>query len=65
MTIMGEGKNPTQNHLLRLAGVGNISQDRALEIIEQVLEATRKWGYFAEKAGVSKLHTKNIASALS
>jgi serine/threonine-protein kinase HipA len=63
--IMGEGKNPTKNHLLKLANVGSIKQDKALNIIDRVLQATAKWNKFAAEAGVSKLQTKNIGEALS
>ncbi len=63
--IMGEGKNPTKAHLLKLASVGNIKQDKALEIIGQVLSATAKWSGFASDAGVSKLQIKNIRESLS
>ena len=62
--IMGEGKNPTKNHLLKLASIGNIKKENALKIIKQVSEATHKWYDFAENAGVSKLHNKNIGEAL-
>ena len=62
--IMGEGKNPTKNHLLKLASIGNIKKENALKIIEQVSEATHKWYDFAENAGVSKLQNKNIGEAL-
>lgn len=63
-TIMGEGKNPTKAHLLKLANICNIKQDNALEIIYQVLAATEKWDSFASEAGVSRLHTQNIRKAL-
>lgn len=63
--IMGEGKNPTKEHLLKLAGNCNIKKEKALEIINQVLEATQKWPEFAEKTSVSKLKIKNIGKALS
>jgi serine/threonine-protein kinase HipA len=63
--IVGEGKHPTKNHLLKLALIGNIKRDKALDIIDQVLEATQKWSDFAAKTGVSKLQTKNIAEALN
>lgn len=62
--MMGEGKNPTKEHLLKLAGVGNIKKEKALEIIGQVSKAVQKWKIFAESAGVSKLQTKNIWEAL-
>lgn len=62
--IMGEGKSPTKAHLLRLAAICNIKQDKALEIIHQVLAATDKWDAFAHEVGVSKLQIKNIREAL-
>ena len=62
--IMGEGKSPTKAHLLRLAAICNIKQDKALEIIHQVLAATDKWDDFAREVGVSKLQIKNIREAL-
>jgi serine/threonine-protein kinase HipA len=42
--IMGEGKNPSKAHLLRLADIGNIKKNKTLEIIHQVLAAIEKWG---------------------
>jgi len=62
--IMGEGKSPTKAHLVRLAAICNIKQDKALEIIHQVLAATDKWDDFAREVGVSKLNIKNIREAL-
>lgn len=63
--VMGEGKNPTKEHLLKLASVCDIKRDKALEIIHQVLSATEKWQEFAIKVGVSKVQTKNIGKSLS
>ncbi len=62
--IMGEGKSPTKKHLLKLATTCNIKQDKALEIINQVLAATEKWDIFAREVGVSKLQIKNIEETL-
>lgn len=62
--IMGEGKNPTKNHLLKLAGTVGIKQDKARQIIDQVLSTTQKWDAFAAKVGVSAIQTKNIGEAL-
>lgn len=62
--IMGEGKNPRKEHLLKLSQLGNIKQEKALEIIKQVSEATKQWGIFAEKSNVSKLQIQNIEAAL-
>ncbi len=63
--VMGEGKNPTKAHLLKLASVCDIKRDQALEIIHQVLYATQKWNAFSHEASVSKLQRKNIGEALS
>lgn len=62
--IMGEGKSPTKAHLLKLAGTVGVKQDKALEIIHQVLAALKKWDTFASEVGVSKLQIKNIGEAL-
>lgn len=62
--VMGEGKNPQKEHLLKLATIGNIKKDKALEIIDQVAAAVNKWELFVEKAGVSKLQAKNIKDTL-
>ncbi len=58
--MMGEGKNPTKEHVLKLAAICNIKRDKALEVISQVLAATEKWSALADGAGVSKLQRKNI-----
>ncbi len=63
--IMCEGKIPTKKHLLKLATTCNIKQDKALDIIHQVLAATEKWNSFADDVGVSKMQTKNICEALN
>lgn len=63
--IMGEGKNPTKDHLLELANICDIKREKALEMIEQVLYATQKWNEFAGKLGVSKLQTTSIGKALN
>lgn len=63
--MMGEGKNPQYAHLLKLAQVANIKKDKTLEIINQVVSAVAQWKIFADKAGVSKLQTKNIGETLN
>jgi serine/threonine-protein kinase HipA len=62
--VMGEGKNPTQAHLLKLASVADIKKETALTIIDQVDGAIRQWKVFADKSGVSKLQTQHIGEAL-
>ena len=63
--VMGEGKNPKREHLLRLAEVASIKKEEAQQIITEVTEALQKWNSFASNTGVSKLQTKNIGEALS
>jgi serine/threonine-protein kinase HipA len=64
-TVMGAGKNPTKEHLLKLASVGNIGSNKALQIINQVLDAVKNWPKFAHERGVSTLSSKNISAALN
>lgn len=63
--VMGEGKNPQKQHLLKLADIGSIKKERALEIIDQVSNAVNKWQSLAEEAGVSKQQSKNISNELA
>lgn len=63
--MVGEGRNPTKEHLLKLATIGNITEDKALEIINQVNTATKQWDAFAQEVGVSEVQIKNIGEDLS
>jgi serine/threonine-protein kinase HipA len=63
--IMGEGKKPTKEHLLKLAAVGNIKKNKALEIIDQVSSAAGRWKIFAESTAVSKLQNRNTGDTLN
>lgn len=51
-TIKGEGKNPTQKHLLELAALFDLKN--AKQILEEVKDAVNNWQHFAKEAGVSK-----------
>lgn len=62
--IMGEGKNPTQSHLLKLAEVGGIKPPKALQIIDEVKAAVTQWQHWATIAGVSKASQKIIQTTL-
>ena len=53
-TIMGEGKNPNKEHLLKLAAVGNIDKVVATTIIDEVNYAVKQWSRIAMQVGVSK-----------
>lgn len=63
-SVMGEGKNPGTSHLLKLAEVAMIKQQKALEIIDQVKHAVSRWDYFAKCSNVTPKSTKNIKSVL-
>ena len=64
-TILGEGKNPTIENILKLAEAISIKKKIALEIIDEVKNAVSKWEKFAEIAMVSKRSSKNIMSILN
>jgi serine/threonine-protein kinase HipA len=50
--VMGEGKRPTMDHLLRLGEKFSIKDRKA--ILDEVREAVNLWGKFAGELGVSK-----------
>lgn len=62
--VMGEGKNPTLEYLIKLASLGDIKKTKALEIIDEVLLAISKWMFFAKEAGVSSASQKRIQKVL-
>lgn len=62
--IMGEGKNPTLSHLLKLAKIASIKEEGALQIIDEVKQAIAKWSSFSKQTGVSKASHAMVQSAL-
>lgn len=52
--VMGEGRNPTIDHLLKLADEASIKKDRAVEIIDTVKSSLSKWQTLAKQYGVHK-----------
>lgn len=63
-TILGEGKNPTIDHVLKLAEMVSIKKKQAKEIVDEVRTSISKWNKFAEKAGVGKKSEKIIYQML-
>jgi serine/threonine-protein kinase HipA len=51
--VMGEGRNPGQEHLRKLGQEAGLSNDRIDEIINQTLVALSKWESLAARYGVS------------
>ena len=52
--VMGEGRNPTTDHLLKLADEASIKKDRAVEIIKTTESCLAKWPELAKQYGVHK-----------
>lgn len=64
-TIMGEGKNPTVSHLLKLAAIASLQPQQALNIIDEVKESVSKWSDFAKKAHVGTKSCSHIQKELA
>lgn len=58
--VMGEGRNPSTNHLLKLAAEAKIKKDRAAEIIKATKSSLSKWVTLARQYGVSDANIKLI-----
>lgn len=63
--VMGEGKNPTEEHLVKLGNEAKIAKAHITEIIEQTKAALAKWDSLAEQYGVSTANIKLIGSKLA
>ena len=63
MTLLGEGKNPGREHILRLAEQAGVTKRQASSIIDEVRSAVDRWKAFAGKAGVSKDASREIAAS--
>lgn len=63
--IMGEGKNPKLEHLLKLAEVAGLKKSNALKIIEDIKQASSNWSHFANDADVSKKSLEMIQIGLN
>jgi len=59
---LGEGKNPTKEHLLKLAQKHQIED--GYKIIQEVKESVEQWKNFAKMAGVSKSVSLSIDKIL-
>lgn len=62
--VMGEGRAPSTDHLLKLAKEANIASRKAAEIIEATQSSLAKWSELATKYGVSDTSIKLIGSSL-
>jgi len=63
-SIMGNGKNPSQKDLLKLAESVGIEQTLALNIVSEVKDSVSNWNKHAKKAGVSERSLQYIQKQL-
>ncbi len=60
---LGEGKNPTKEHLLALAKKHQLKHGE--KIVQEVYEAVQQWSKFAKEAGVSTSMQKSISTIIN
>ena len=63
--IMGEGRNPGADHLLKLAKEASIKESRATKIIAATQASLAKWPTLAKQYGVSDTNVKLIQNTLN
>ena len=63
MTYLGEGKNPTKEHLVKLAKKHGLK--KAQMIVDEVERTVSRWSKFAKIAGVSKESERTIGKVLN
>ncbi|MDB5319573.1 MAG: HipA-like protein [Phycisphaerales bacterium] len=64
MTLLGEGRAPTRQHVLKLANLFDVKPKDATAIIEEVNAAIGKWRRLADDAGCTKKTARAVASQL-
>lgn len=64
MSVMGEGRNPTREHLLALAGKAGIRTVQALDMLDEVNQAIARWPEFADNAGLPRRRGLQVAELL-
>jgi serine/threonine-protein kinase HipA len=62
--VMGEGRNITIKHLVKLGLEAKISKELIDQIIEQTAESLSKWVRLSKDYGVSKSNIELINRAL-
>lgn len=65
MTIGGEGRHPTAEHIQSVAEGAGIPAKRALEIVEEVRGSIARWHVFADAAGLHRERRLEVEKALS
>ena len=62
--VMGEGRNPSVDHLKKLGKEAKISPDKVNQIIDQTRHALSQWKTLSPKYGVSKSNIKLIGEKI-
>ena len=62
MTILGEGRTPTREHVLKMAKQFEVGAKDTSRIIDEVNAAVAKWSHFADDAGCTKKTARAIGA---
>jgi serine/threonine-protein kinase HipA len=60
MSVAGEGRSPTRDHILKVAKQSEISSKTAATIIDEVNAGVSAWAKLADDAGVTKKRSRTI-----
>jgi serine/threonine-protein kinase HipA len=63
--VMGEGRNPSVDHLIKLGSKAKLSKERIAEIIDQTKESLASWKVLASEYGVSVSNISLISKKLN
>ena len=63
--VMGEGRNPKAEHLIKLGEEAKIAKDRIYEIIDQTQASLAKWPELAKSYGVSTANIKLVGKKIN
>ncbi|MEO9476597.1 MAG: type II toxin-antitoxin system HipA family toxin [Cyclobacteriaceae bacterium] len=63
--VMGEGKHPSKEHLMKLGQVAKLKKTTVTSILEQTQEALKHWHELAQNYAVSKTNIKLIGERIN
>lgn len=63
--VMGEGKNPNAEHLMKLAQSAGLDKNESAKILEQTKDALRLWGKLSQEYGVSTANIELIGKRIA
>lgn len=64
MLVAGEGRHPTEEHLMVLAKEAEVDCQKAQTVIQHVKDIVANWKDYAQKASVSKESTSSVQQVL-